>query len=832
MSFYGGHKQGGTPGLLPAPYYWWEAGALMGALVDYWYYTGDTKWNDVAEEGLLFQVGPNNDYMPPNQTRTEGNDDQGFWGMAVMTAAEYRFQDPAPNKPQWLGLAQAVFNTQAARWDPHECGGGLRWQIFTWNNGYDYKNSISQGCFFNIAARLALYTGNQSYAAWADRAWDWMASTKLLDPESYYVYDGMHTTDCSRITPYQWSYNAGAFLLGAAAMYNSSEGHTREIWRERVDGLLNGTMVFFAGPDANIISEVACEPVGLCDLDQQSFKAYLARWMAATIKWAPWTGDRIRPLLEASAEAALMSCVGGDNKRMCGHNWTAGKWDGLTGVGQQMAAMEVLLANMIDSVPAPVTEKKGGTSAGDPGAGGSDMGRTDPFSMSKAQDPETARTVAGRARGPALLPQHFSALFERHGQTYYGKALGRWILLTNEPENIKTVLGTNMYDWPIDGPRLFAALPVLGPRSIFTTNGQEWFAARTMMRPAFVRDQVSDLKCFGKHIDNFLAVIPRDGSTFDIQELILKLTMDSSTDFLLGHSTNSLVYASPEALQFYRDFEYASSEAAVRSLLGPILHYLPHPKLKKSAQRLRQYIRFYLRKVTDKGPSETKDRSYVFIDELLKLKPTEDYLIDQILSVIVAGRDTTASGLSAIFYCLARHPDAVKRLKGEMAQLGAENPTWEQLKQMKYLNNVIKEAMRLFPPISTNSRTSNKETILPVGGGTDGSEPLLVAKGTSLRWSTYGTLHRRKDMYGADADEFRPERWESNLRVGWEYIPFSGGPRICIGQQFALTQMSYTLFRFFKMVNGIEARDTGEPLLQSNLTLSFAKGCMVAVKPE
>lgn len=388
------------------------------------------------------------------------------------------------------------------------------------------------------------------------------------------------------------------------------------------------------------------------------------------------------------------------------------------------------------------------------------------------------------------LPQHFSALFERHGQTYYSKALGRWILMTNEPENIKTVLGTNMPDWPIDGPRLFAALPVLGPRSIFTTNGQEWHAARTMMRPAFVRDQVSDLECFGRHTDNFLTLIPRDGSTFDIQELLLHLTMDSSTDFLLGHSTNLLVYASPEALQFYRDFEYASAEAAVRSRLGPILHYLPHPKLKKAVRRLRQYIRTYLRKVADKGPSETKDRSYVFIDELLKLKPTEDYVTDQVLSVIVAGRDTTASGLSAVFYCLARHPEAVKRLKREMEELGVEDPTWEQLKQMKYLNNVIKEgefpayiprpsvlvshfttAMRLFPPISTNSRTSNKETLLPVGGGPDGREPLLIAKGTSLRWSSY-SLHRRKDIYGADADEFRPERWESNLRV--RYVPPSG----------------------------------------------------------
>ena len=185
----------------------WEAGALLGAMVDYWYYTGDTTYNEVTSEGLLFQVGPNNDFMPPNQTLTEGNDDQGFWGMAVMSAAEYNFPNPPAGRPGWLALAQAVFNTQAARWDTQHCGGGLRWQIFTWNNGFDYKNSISQACFFNIAARLALYTGNATYADWAIRTWDWMVGVKFID-ENYYVYDGAHTPDnCTAITPYQFSYN-------------------------------------------------------------------------------------------------------------------------------------------------------------------------------------------------------------------------------------------------------------------------------------------------------------------------------------------------------------------------------------------------------------------------------------------------------------------------------------------------------------------------------------------------------------------------------------------------------------------------------------------------
>lgn len=112
---------------------------MMGTLIDYWYYTGDDTYNDLTSQALLFQVGETNDYMPRNQTRTEGNDDQGFWGLSVMSAAEYKFPDPPADQPQWLALAQAVFNTQAARWDTEHCAGGLRWQIFTWNNGYDYK---------------------------------------------------------------------------------------------------------------------------------------------------------------------------------------------------------------------------------------------------------------------------------------------------------------------------------------------------------------------------------------------------------------------------------------------------------------------------------------------------------------------------------------------------------------------------------------------------------------------------------------------------------------------------------------------------------------------
>lgn len=161
MSYYKGDDPGQIPGILPGPppagdYYWWEGGALWGTMVDYWQKTGDTTWNDVTQNSLIFQAGaPGNSYMPLNWTLSLGNDDQGFWGMSAMLAAESNFQNPPESDPQWLALAQAVFNTQAAP-DRHDdkCGGGMRWQIFVTNNGYDYKNSIANASGFTSSSSI------------------------------------------------------------------------------------------------------------------------------------------------------------------------------------------------------------------------------------------------------------------------------------------------------------------------------------------------------------------------------------------------------------------------------------------------------------------------------------------------------------------------------------------------------------------------------------------------------------------------------------------------------------------------------------------------------
>lgn len=371
VSYYTGNNTGDVPGNLPSPYYWWEAGAMFGALIDYWYYTGDTTYNEITTQAMLFQVGDDENYMPSNQTKTEGNDDQGFWGLAAMSAAEVNYPNPPSSKPQWLALAQAVFNVQAPRWDNQNCNGGLRWQIFSFNNGYDYKNSISNGCFFNIAARLGKYTGNTTYTDWAEKAWTWIEGVNLLNSTSYHVYDGADISDnCTTINNLQWSYNAGVYLLGSATMWNITES---DKWKTRTQGVIDSLDLFFKD---DIMYEAACEPSGNCNNDQRSFKAYLARWMAATTKVAPWAADQLLPRIRTSAIAAAKTCTGGDDGQQCGMKWYTGAFDKNLGVGEQMSALEVIQSNLIKNVEGPLTNSTGGTSKGDSAAGTTGSGDT------------------------------------------------------------------------------------------------------------------------------------------------------------------------------------------------------------------------------------------------------------------------------------------------------------------------------------------------------------------------------------------------------------------------------------------------------------------------
>ncbi|KAK9239591.1 glycoside hydrolase [Lipomyces kononenkoae] len=360
MTYYNGNQTGGAQGKFVNPYYWWESGAAWGSLIDYWYYTGDETWNEQVQSSLLSQVGPNNDYMPPSEATSEGNDDQSFWGFAVMTAAERNFTNPDSSQPQWLALAEAVFDTMAARWDTSTCNGGLRWQIFPFNGGYDYKNTISNAGLFMMAARLARFTGNSTYVDWAEKTWNWTESVGFLD-QNYYFYDGAHVeTDCTNITEYQWTYNPGIFLAGSAYLYNYTGS---ALWGQRVQSILDSMTIFFDST-TGIMYEQACEIAGTCDVDQKAFKGILANCMGLTAQLAPFTYNTIYQHLAQTVPGIEQSCVGGTDSVTCGTTWLDVGWDNTWGLGQELSAMEVVLNLLVQNVPAPYTSSTGGSSSG------------------------------------------------------------------------------------------------------------------------------------------------------------------------------------------------------------------------------------------------------------------------------------------------------------------------------------------------------------------------------------------------------------------------------------------------------------------------------------
>lgn len=343
---------------------------MWGTLIDYAFLTGDTQFNDEIMRAMQFQVGENKAYMPHNVTASLGNDDQGFWGLSAMLAAETKFIDPPSDKPSWLGLAQAVWNTQASP-DRHdkECNGGLRWQIPFTNIGYDYKNTIANGIFFNMGARLARYTGNSTYSDWAVKTWDWFEGVQYLDPENWSVYDGGHVEkNCTDINKQEYSYNNAIWMQGSAVMYDLTKD---DKWKTRAEKLVDRGLEQFMKEGAAY--EPACEGVRTCTTDMLSYKGYFHRWYSQSVQYLPSKKDKVMAALKTSAQAAAKQCTGGDQARQCGFEWYMGKFmqdpGPGTAAGQQMSSIAAMLSLLYPDAKLPVTAEQGGTSKSEPNAG-------------------------------------------------------------------------------------------------------------------------------------------------------------------------------------------------------------------------------------------------------------------------------------------------------------------------------------------------------------------------------------------------------------------------------------------------------------------------------
>jgi cytochrome P450 len=377
-----------------------------------------------------------------------------------------------------------------------------------------------------------------------------------------------------------------------------------------------------------------------------------------------------------------------------------------------------------------------------------------------------------------------------------------------------------------------------------------------MLRPNFVRSQVGDVLTFERHVSHLISKLPRDGKTpINLADYFFRLTLDSATEFLFGESTNSLSQQSEES--FGAAFDRGQINIGMRARFGPLVKLMPFlfdvGSMEKDQKFVHDFVDYYVNKGcaerdaqqkqhpssdAQNKPNDNSER-YIFIDALVRQTPDRTRIRSELLNILLAGRDTTASLLTNVWWLLSKHPAAWSALQTEIATLDNAHPTFEQLKDLKYLRALLNETLRLYPVVPQNSREAQEDTVLPLGGGADGKAPLFVAKGQVVGWSVY-TMQRRPEYYGTDAEEFRPERWlddaatgAKGLRPGWEYLPFNGGARICLGQQFALTEASYTTVRLCQAFAGIASADATDVWREKfTLTCVNLEGAKVVLTPR
>ncbi|KAK9379585.1 cytochrome P450 [Kockiozyma suomiensis] len=467
-------------------------------------------------------------------------------------------------------------------------------------------------------------------------------------------------------------------------------------------------------------------------------------------------------------------------------------------------------------------------------------------------------TMLGALRNDTAMDVLAEA-YAKNGPTFGRPILGRTNVQTMDPENIKTILSTKFADFDL-GRRHDAFFPTLGD-GIFTLDGEGWSHSRALLRPQFSRAQVSDVVKLERHVSNLLAAIPRGpGQSCEIQELLYKMTMDSATEFLFGESVDSLVLGNDEKTGassiasdggrrgFAAAFNIAQEYLSKRVIFQSLYWVINNSEFREANRVVHSFVDFYVAKALEhydkkvKEPAATEKQGperYVFLDALAEETQDPRVLRDQLLNILLAGRDTTAGTLTWAFYELARHPRVLDKLRHEVLDRFGDRPgaegklpmNFETLKGSLYLRYVVNEVLRLYPSVPQNFRIANKDTVLPRGGGKDRSAPVFIRKGQGVFYLVY-SMHRRPDFFGDDADEFRPERWGEGKTWQWEYLPFNGGPRICLGQQYALTEAAYTLARVVQEFDTIETTDVpqanGKPLKRALLTMSSAAGVHVS----
>ncbi|CAH0668855.1 unnamed protein product [Spodoptera exigua] len=383
-------------------------------------------------------------------------------------------------------------------------------------------------------------------------------------------------------------------------------------------------------------------------------------------------------------------------------------------------------------------------------------------------------------------------------------------------------------------------------KGLLTATGQRWKSHRKFLTPAFhftILQNFLPVFCKNQRVLTEKLRELADGRPIDMFPIVALAALDNVTESIMGSSVDAQGHESESA--YVKSIEEMSSILAMRiqiPIFGPnaIFNLTPY---KISQVKALKVLHGHTRKVIEARRQELKKANITSLDastdvgirnkhaflDLLLLGEIDGKKIDdesvreEVDTFMFEGHDTTTSGISYVLYCLSKRRHIQDKIYEELQTIFGDDmerdPTYQELSQMKYLELVIKESMRLYPPVPIIERCITKDC--EIGG-------LKLVKGTSVILNIY-QIQRQPDMF-EDPLEFRPERFEESLKNPFSFLAFSAGPRNCIGQKFAMMELKITISEIVKHFHILPVDEP--PQLSADLILRSKNGVKVRLMPR
>ena len=357
--------------------------------------------------------------------------------------------------------------------------------------------------------------------------------------------------------------------------------------------------------------------------------------------------------------------------------------------------------------------------------------------------------------------------------------------LLNHPKHFEYVLITNHRNF-IKHSFFWRHVTTLFGESLLTSEGDSWLRRRRLAAPAFQHERIAN---YGRAmVDDAERMLERwrEGEVRDIHQEMMHLTMEIVTKTLFD-----IELAGEAADEVGAAFDMANAEIASRFRRPfKIPDSIPLPsnlRYRRAVRRLDELVYGIIKE----RRSDQSDRGDLL--SMLMAARDEDgsrmsdqQLRDEVITLFLAGHETTALVLSWTWYLLSQHPEKEAKLLSELDRvLGERKPSVEDMSQLSYTGMVVHESMRLYPPAYAFGREAVADC--EIGG-------YHIPRGTTLFLSPWVT--HRDERFFKKPEEFEPERWENNLikrLPKLAYLPFGGGPRVCIGNSFAVMEATLLL---------------------------------------